>query len=90
VALEMNPMLGGQWGYILLGGQLKVPNLMALGMFHAWLFLEGEEETSFSPPIFYPIRFYLNLFCIDFRVLFYHGSRLLFHIFPSFSLTYKL
>jgi hypothetical protein len=35
VALEMNPMLGSQWGSILLGGQWKVPSLVALGMFHA-------------------------------------------------------
>jgi hypothetical protein len=89
VALEMNPMLGGQWGSILFGGQWKVPSLVALGMFHAWVPLEGEGKTSFSPPsTFYPIRFYLNLFSIDFRELFYHYSRLLFHIF--FSLTYKL
>ncbi len=65
--------------------------LDALGMFHVWLSLEGEKEASFSPPfIFHPIRFYLNLLSIDFRVLFYHGSRPLLHAFPSFSLTYKL
>ncbi len=39
------------------------PNLMANGRFHVWLLLEGEGETSFSPPsIFHPMRFYLNLF----------------------------
>jgi len=29
MALEMNPMLGGQWGNILFGGQWKVPSLVA-------------------------------------------------------------
>jgi hypothetical protein len=91
VAFEMNPMLGCQWGNIFFGGQWKVSNLVALGMFHVWLPLERERKTSFSPPsIFYPIRFYLNLFSIDFKVIFYHGSKLLLDIFPSFSLTYKL
>jgi hypothetical protein len=65
--------------------------LVALRMFHVWLPLEGEGKTSFSPPsTFHPIRFYLNLFSIDLKVLFYHGFRPLLHIFPSFSLTYKL
>jgi hypothetical protein len=66
--------------------------LVANGMFHAWLPLQGKGEASFLPPsTFYPIRFYLNLFFnIDFRVLFYHGFKPLLHIFPSFSLTYKL
>jgi hypothetical protein len=86
----MNPMLEGQWGSILINGQWKVSNLVAFGMFHVWLFLEREGKTSFSPPIFHFIRFYLNLFSIDFRVLFYHGFRPLFHVFSSFSLTYKL
>jgi hypothetical protein len=91
VALEMNPMLGGQWGSILLGGQWKVLSLVALGMFHVWLPLEGEGEISFSPLFtFYPIRFYLNLFAIDFKVLLYHGSKPLFHVFLSIFLTYKL
>jgi len=31
VALERNPMLGGQWGIILFGGQWKVPSLVTLG-----------------------------------------------------------
>jgi hypothetical protein len=79
---ERKPQLGGQW---------KVPSLVALGIFHVWLRLEGKGESSFSPPsIICPIRFYLNLSSIDFRVLFYHGSRPLFCVFPSFSLTYKL
>jgi hypothetical protein len=85
--LEMNPMLEGQWGGILLGGQWKVLSLMALGMSHVWLFLEGEGEALFSHPFtFHPIRFYLNIFSIDFKVLFYHGFKPLFHVFPSFSL----
>jgi hypothetical protein len=88
-------MLGGQRGSILFGGQWKVPSLVAFEMFHAWLLLEGEGEregeTSFSPPsIFHPIRFYINTFSIDFKVLLYHGSRPLLHVFLSFSLTYKL
>jgi hypothetical protein len=63
---------------------------MALGIFHIWLFLEGKRETSFSPPsIFSPIRFYLNISSIHFRVLLYHGSRPLLHVFLSFSLTYN-
>ncbi len=31
VALERNPMLGGQWGIILFGGQWKVPSLVTFG-----------------------------------------------------------
>jgi hypothetical protein len=50
-----------------------------------------KKKTSFSPPsIFHLKRFYLNLIPIDFNILFYHGSRPLFHVFPSFSLIYKL
>jgi hypothetical protein len=87
----MNPMLGGQWGSILFSGQWNVPSLVALGMFDAWLLWEGKGETSFSPPsTFHPIRFYLNIFFINFKVLFYHCSKLLFRIFLSFSLTHKL
>jgi hypothetical protein len=56
-------------GRVQLGGQWKVPNLVALGMFHVWLPLEGEVKTSFSPPsIFYPIKFYLNLYSNNLRV----------------------
>jgi hypothetical protein len=75
VALDMNPMLRGQWGNILLSDQWKVPNLVAFGMSYDWLPLEVEREAFFSlPSTFYPIKFYLNLFSIDFKVLFYHGS----------------
>jgi hypothetical protein len=75
----------------LLGTQWKVPSLVAFGMFYVWLPLEGKGEAFSSPPsIFHPIKFYLNLFSLDFMVLFYHGSKPLLHIFPSFSLTYKL
>jgi hypothetical protein len=91
VALEMNRMFESQWVNNLFGGQWKVPSLVALWMFHVWLPLEGKGKTSFSlPSIFHPTRFYLNIFSIDFKVLFYHGSRPLLHIFPSFSLAYKL
>jgi hypothetical protein len=35
--------------------------------------LEGEDEISFSLPCnFHPMKFYLNIFSIDFRVLFNH------------------
>jgi hypothetical protein len=74
-----------------LNGPWKVSNLVTFGMFHVWLPLEGEGKISFSPPsTFHPIRFYLNIFSIDFKVLFYHGFRPLLHIFPSFPLIYKL
>jgi hypothetical protein len=64
------------------GGQWKVPSLVALGIFHVWLFLEGKEKTSFSPPsIFPPIRFYLNLSSIHLRFCF---TMVLDHYFTSF------
>ncbi len=51
---EGRPQIGGQW---------KVPSLVAFGMFHVWLLLEGKGEASFSPPsTFHPIRFYLIVF----------------------------
>jgi len=85
VALEMNWMFKGQWGNILFSGQWKVPSLVALWMFHVWLPLEGEGKTSFLfPSIFHLIKFYLYLFPIDFKVLFYHGSKPLLHIFLHF------
>jgi len=90
MAIEMKSMFGSQWGIILLGGQWKVPSLVPLecSMFD---YLWKEKKKSFSPPfIFHPTRFYLNFFSNYFRVLFYHGSRPLLHIFPSFSLAYKL
>jgi hypothetical protein len=50
------PYLGGQW---------KVSSLVAFRRFHAWLFLKGEGEASFSSPsIFHPINFYLNFFSL--------------------------
>jgi hypothetical protein len=50
-----------------------------------------DEKTSFSPPsIFHPIGFYLIIFSIDLKVLFYHGFRPLLHVFSSFSLMYTL
>jgi hypothetical protein len=55
VALEMNPMLGGQWGSILLGDQWKVSSLVTLGMFYVWLPLKVEEKTFFHLlPFFTP------------------------------------
>jgi hypothetical protein len=53
----------------LLGGQWKVPNLVANGMFQAWWPLEGKGKTSFSHPSFFHFkRFYLNFIPIDFKV----------------------
>jgi hypothetical protein len=55
VALETNLMLRGQWGNILLGGQWKVPSLVAFGMFHVWLPLEAEGKRPFHLlPLFTP------------------------------------
>jgi hypothetical protein len=81
------------------GGQWKVLGSVALGMFHAWLPmegsnvwwpLEGKKKTSFSHfSHSFPNKFYLNFFSIDFKVLFYHGFRSLLYVFLSFSLTYK-
>jgi hypothetical protein len=34
--------LGARKGIILFGGQWKVPSLVAIGMFHVWMPLEGE------------------------------------------------
>jgi hypothetical protein len=91
MALEMNLMLGNLWGSFLLGGQWKVLSLVAFGIFHVWLPLKGKGQASFSfPSTLYPIKFYLNLSSIDFKVLFHHGSRPIICVFPSFSLTYKL
>jgi hypothetical protein len=83
VALEMNPMFGGQWGSILLGGQWKVPSLVAFGLFHVWFPLEGKGKTSFSPPsTFHLMKFYLNFFPLILRIFF---TMVLDHCF-SFSL----
>jgi hypothetical protein len=82
VANGRNPMLGGQWGGILLGGQWKVPSLVAFG--------KRRKNILFTFFHFPPNKIYLIFFPIDFKVLFYHGFRPLFYIFPSFSLTYKL
>ncbi len=63
---------------------------MANGKFQIWWPLEGEGKASFSPPsTFHPWRFYLNYFLIDFRILFYHGSRALLCVNPFFFFTYK-
>ncbi len=76
------PQLGGQW---------KVLSLVVDGSSNVWLPLKGEGKTSFSLFfIFPPKKFYLNLLALIFKVLLYHGYRLLLYIFPSISLTYKL
>jgi hypothetical protein len=97
---EGKPQLGGQWKVpsLVVNGEAfcLVANgsfqcLMALGRFQVCWPLGGEGKISFSPPsIFDPIQFYLNLFSIDFKNLFYHGSKSLFCFFPSISFTYKL
>jgi len=51
----------------------------------AWRLMEGEEEGSFSPLPTSPqaILLRLSYFSFDIKVLFYHGSRLLFtHFLP--------
>jgi hypothetical protein len=68
------PQLGGAW---------KVPSLVALEM--------RRKNIVFSSLHFSPHKILLkHFFPIDFKVLFYHGSRPLLYIFLSFSLTYKL
>jgi hypothetical protein len=74
--------LSGQWGSILFGDQWKVLNLAALG--------RKRRNIIFTCFHFSPHKILLKFFSIDFRVLFYHGFKSLFCIFPSFSLTYKL
>jgi hypothetical protein len=50
--------------------------------------MEKEEETFFSPPsTFQPERFFLNHIPIDFKVLFYHGSKPLCCVIPYFFFT---
>jgi hypothetical protein len=53
---------------------------------NVWWPKEGEGKGSFSPlPTFPPKQFYLDLhfFSFDIKVLFHHGSRLLFtHFLP--------
>ncbi len=59
---------------------------------NVWWPLEREGKTSFSPPfIFHPIKFYLNIFFIDFKVSFYHGFRHYFVVFLPFpwSINYN-
>jgi hypothetical protein len=77
--LEIN----GETSCLVANGRFQC--LVALGRFQAWWPLEGKGKTSFSPPsTFHPIRFYLNLYSIDFKVLFYHGCRALFTYFLPF------
>jgi hypothetical protein len=41
--VKVYPKLGGQW---------NVPNLVAIGMFHAWWPMEGERKHLFTSSIF--------------------------------------
>jgi len=53
--------------------------------------LERKGEASFSFFSFSPKQILFKpFFFIDFKILFYHGSKLLLYAFPFFSLTYKL
>ncbi len=73
-----------------LGGPWKIPSLVANGMFHVYWLMERDGFKVYLPSTFHPKIFYLNHIPIHFRVLFYHGPKLLFHVIPCFSLTYKL
>jgi hypothetical protein len=73
-----DPMLGGQW---------KIPGLVAIGMFHAWWPLEcsmlgghwnvKEKKNTLSPFPFSPNNLYLcpQFFPLDPTVLLYHGLK---------------
>jgi len=63
----------------MLGGQWKVPCLVANGMFQAWWPMEGEGKTPFHLFPFPPQQTLLkpSIFSFDLTVLFYHGSKLL-------------
>jgi hypothetical protein len=65
-----------------LGGPWKVPSLVTFG--------RKRRNIIFTSFHFPPHKFYLNFFFVDFKILFYHGSRPLLYTFLSFSLTYKL
>jgi hypothetical protein len=62
-----------------LGGQWKVPCLVANGRFHAWWAMEGKGKTHFHLFPFSPQQTLLkpSIFSFDLTVLLYHGSRLL-------------
>jgi hypothetical protein len=74
-----------------LSDEWKVPSLVANGRFQC-LVAFGRKRISiiFTSFHFPPQQILLKPFFIDFKVLFYHGSKPLLYIFPSFSLTYKL
>jgi hypothetical protein len=84
----------------MLGGQWKVPCLVANGMFQAWWPMEGsklggqwmvKEKHPFTSSIFPPTTFTQTFnFYFDLTVLLYHGPKPL--ITPSFSFSsiYKL
>ncbi len=65
-----------------LGGFWNVPCLVAFG--------RRRRNILFTSFHFSPHKILLQFFSIDFKVLFYHGSKPLLHVFPSFSFTYKL
>jgi len=74
--VKVDPKLGGQW---------KVPCLVANGMFQAWWPMESKRKNTFSPLPIFPQQILLkpSIFSFDLTVLFYHGSRpLLLPFFP--------
>jgi hypothetical protein len=84
-------MFGSQWGSIftwcprecsMFSGPCNVPCLVAFGRKRINIIF-----TSFH---FSPHEILFKFFSFDFKILFYFGSKPLFHVFPSFSLTYKL
>ncbi len=76
--MKVDPKLGGQW---------KVPCLVANGRFHVWWPMEGEGKTPFH---LFPLSpqqtlFKPSFFSFDLIVLLYRGFRpLLLPFFPFF------
>jgi hypothetical protein len=56
-----------------LGGQWKVPSLVANGMFQAWWPSEGKTHFHFFPLFPQQILLKPSFFSFDHKVLFYHG-----------------
>jgi len=59
-----------------LGGQWKVPSLVAIGMFQAWWPLEGEGKRPFHLFHFSPTTLLTpSIFPFDLTILLYHGPK---------------
>jgi hypothetical protein len=60
-----------------LGGEYKVPSLVANGRFQVWWPMEGEGKTPFHlfPLSPQQILLKLSFFPFDLKILFYHGPR---------------